>query len=198
MNDHPSRFLRRLGSHLRPARRFWGATRFYFYNHLITHVPLYFLRHWYLRCFLGYRIGAGAAVHMGCFFTGWDLTVGDSSIINRRCYIDGRQGVIIGSNVSISPECYIVSNSHDVQSAHFSGKGGTVVIDEYAWLGARAIVLPAKHIGRGAVVGAGAVVVRDVAPFEIVGGNPAEVISRRNPSLCYTLAWKPYFDTDID
>jgi maltose O-acetyltransferase len=49
------------------------------------------------------------------------------------------------------------------------------------WIGVRATVLPGVHIGRGAVVAAGAVVTRDVAPLSIVAGVPARVIGRRDP-----------------
>jgi galactoside O-acetyltransferase len=51
-----------------------------------------------------------------------------------------------------------------------------VEVDDDVWLGAGAVVLPGVHIGRGAVVGAGAVVTRDVPPFSIVAGVPARVV----------------------
>jgi len=50
-----------------------------------------------------------------------------------------------------------------------------------AWIGERAIILPGRRVGRGAIVGAGSVVTRDVEPFSIVGGNPARPIGRREP-----------------
>ncbi|MFN2628822.1 MAG: hypothetical protein ABR569_09335 [Gaiellaceae bacterium] len=53
------------------------------------------------------------------------------------------------------------------------------VIEDGAWIGHGAIILPGRKIGRGAIVGAGSVVTRDVAPLEIVGGNPARVIGSR-------------------
>jgi maltose O-acetyltransferase len=57
------------------------------------------------------------------------------------------------------------------------------VVEDWAWVGERAIVLQGRRIGKGAIVGAGAVVTRDVEPFTIVGGNPARVIGdRRSPT----------------
>ena len=50
---------------------------------------------------------------------------------------------------------------------------------DYVSIGARAIVLPGVTIGEGAVVGAGAVVTKDVEPFTVVGGNPAKFIKKR-------------------
>jgi maltose O-acetyltransferase len=53
------------------------------------------------------------------------------------------------------------------------------VVEDFAWIGERALVLQGRRIGKGAIVGAGAVVTRDVEPFTIVGGNPARVIGKR-------------------
>jgi maltose O-acetyltransferase len=60
-----------------------------------------------------------------------------------------------------------------------------VVIEDHAWLGTRAMVLPGVTVGRGAVVAAGAVVTKDVPPYTIVGGVPARVIGQRTTDLRY-------------
>jgi maltose O-acetyltransferase len=54
-----------------------------------------------------------------------------------------------------------------------------IVIDDDVWIGARVIILPGVHIGTGAVIGAGAVVTKDVPAYAVVGGNPARVIKMR-------------------
>ncbi|QPN65921.1 DapH/DapD/GlmU-related protein [Synechococcus sp. CBW1006] len=72
-----------------------------------------------------------------------------------------------------------------------------VTIEDYAWLGVRVVVLPGITIGRGAVVGAGSVVSRDVPSMAIVAGNPARLIRNRHCDLRYTLNWEPLFNTDI-
>lgn len=68
-----------------------------------------------------------------------------------------------------------------------------VEIGHDTWLGHGAIVLPGRRVGHGAVVGAGAVVTRDVAPYEIVAGNPARRIRMRFPTdlaeRLLNLAW---------
>lgn len=66
-----------------------------------------------------------------------------------------------------------------------------------AWLGVRVLVLPGVTIGRGAIVGAGAVVSRDVPAMAIVVGNPAKIINTRQCEPDYVLKWEPWFDTDI-
>jgi acetyltransferase-like isoleucine patch superfamily enzyme len=68
---------------------------------------------------------------------------------------------------------------------------------DHAWIGARAIILPGVTVGEGAVVSAGSVVSRDVPPYTIVAGNPAEVIGQRTRDLRYRTRYFPFFDTDI-
>lgn len=162
-------------------------------------IPLYSARKWYLTRILRYSIAQSASIHSGCWVTGFQLKIGEHTVINRNCRLDARGGLTIGANVSISPECYLISSSHDPHSPTFAGssKPTAVTIHDYAWLGVRALVLPGVTIGRGAVVGAGAVVSRDVPPLAIVAGNPGRVIGHRQAEPSYTLHWQPWFDTDI-
>jgi maltose O-acetyltransferase len=74
----------------------------------------------------------------------------------------------------------IYNAEHDVHSNDFHAEARPVSIDDYVFIGPRAIILPGISIGKGAVVGAGAVVTKDVEPFAIVGGVPAKVIGKRN------------------
>jgi acetyltransferase-like isoleucine patch superfamily enzyme len=170
---------------------------FYSYNHFFSNLPGYPIRHWFLRTILGYSIGRDAAVHMGCFFTGNTISIGNNSIVNRRCYLDGRGTLSIGNNVSIAPECYILTMTHDGQSSDFKPVRKTTRFEDFVWLGSRALILPGVLLGKGSVVGAGSIVTKDVAPFTIVAGSPARKIGERNPDLSYTLEYRPVFDTDI-
>jgi maltose O-acetyltransferase len=74
----------------------------------------------------------------------------------------------------------------------FADRGGAVTIGDRVWIGYRAIILPGIEIGEGAVVGAGAVVTKDVPPFTIVAGNPAVKIGDRPRDLDYTLDFRPF------
>ena len=183
-------------------QRVFVATGFYIANHVIAKLPSYTVRHLFYRKVMGLRIGRSSSIAMGCFLTGfatgWSIRIGDNSAVNRRCYLDGRRGIEIGNNVNVSPEVYIVTFTHDPQSPTFACKGGPVVIDDHAWIGARAILMPGVHVGEGAVVGAGAVVTHDVAPYSIVGGAPARPIGERVRNLDYRTSWFPFYDTDID
>ena len=68
------------------------------------------------------------------------------------------------------------------------------MIEDHVWIGTRATVLPGVRIGRGAVVAAGAVVTRDVAPLDIVAGVPARPVGRRSLDPAYRLPNAPLFE----
>lgn len=189
--------LRKFRSAVKRARRFARAFLLYLYNHLLTHFPSYLVRRIYLQRILRFDIHSTAAIHMGCFFTGDDIRIGADSVINRRCYLDGRGGLEIGESVSVSPEVYLVSASHDVHSDKFLSCMRSVLIQNRAWLGARAMVLPGVVVGEGAVLGAGAVAARSIPARAICVGNPARVVGERRGELNYSLRYFPWFDTDL-
>jgi GT2 family glycosyltransferase/acetyltransferase-like isoleucine patch superfamily enzyme len=176
---------------------FWTAVRFYLANHLVASCPSFRFRHWYYVKRMKYSLGNRSSIHMGVFVTGDHIKIGDNVVINRRVYLDGRIGVDIKNNVSISPEVYIVSMEHDPNSPVFATRGGRVIIDDHAWIGARAIILPGVHVGEGAVVAAGAIVTKDVQPYTIVAGVPAREIGKRNKDIRYKCEYFPWFDTDV-
>jgi acetyltransferase-like isoleucine patch superfamily enzyme len=178
---------------------FLKAFLFYFYNHIVTNTPSYTLRHAYLKYILKIHIGKKSAVHMGCFITGNKITIGNDSVINRKTYLDGRFGISIGNGVSISPECYLLSLSHDVNDLNFRAVGKHVYVDDFVWLGARSIILPGINLAKGTVVAAGSVVTKSVNEIgTIVGGVPAKIIGVRNiKQYNYSHLYFPFFDTDI-
>jgi acetyltransferase-like isoleucine patch superfamily enzyme len=178
-------------------RRIALALAFYGYNGLLTHFPFYAVRHAYLRLVLRIRIGSGSSVHMGCFITGRNISIGENSVINRNCYLDGRAGLSIGDRVSISPECYLLSLTHDVHSPEFATLPKPVVIREYAWLGARCVILPGTVLEEGTVVAASAVVTRTTEPYSIMAGIPARKIGERKKGLVYAPSYFPLFNTDV-
>jgi acetyltransferase-like isoleucine patch superfamily enzyme len=177
--------------------RLASATRFYLCNHFVMKVPVYWFRHCYLRSFCGIRIGHDSSIHMNCFVTGSSIRIGDNTVINRQCYLDGRVKLTIGNNINISHQVLIQTLTHDPQSTDFVCREGPVVIEDDAWIGARAIILPGTTIGKGTVVGAGAVVTHDLPPYSIAAGVPARVINKRTKALRYKTRYFPFFDTDI-
>lgn len=170
-----------------------GSILAYLYNNGLGHAPLRVVRETFLRLWLaGY--GRGTSVQLGCrFLQGRKISLGARNVINAGCLFDGRvHPITIGDDVSIGPEAAILTLGHDPQSPNFADRGGAVVIGTRAWIAYRAVVLPGVTIGEGAVVAAGAVVTRNVAPYTIVAGSPAKKVGDRNRDLRYTLRYSPF------
>lgn len=140
------------------------------------------------------RIGRNTSFHWRArFFDPWGIKIGHNSIIGNDAMLDGRCGITIGNNVSISMGVWIWTMEHDPQDPGYGIKSGVVQIDDYAWISCRVVILPGVKIGRGAVVAAGAVVTKDVEPFSIVGGVPAKKIGTRTVNLNYKLDFHKSF-----
>lgn len=167
---------------------------FFVPNRVIAALPGYALRHFYYRRVCGLRIGERSSIHHGVFITGWKIEIGDHSTVGRHSYLDGRGGLTIGSCVSVSPDVHLITAQHDMNDPDFANVLAPIVIEDYVWIGSRATVLPGVRIGRGAVVAAGAVVTRDVAPLTVVGGVPARPIGERKPGMRYVCDWFYPFD----
>ena len=84
-----------------------------------------------------------------------------------------------GNHVNIGSSVMIYNSEHDIDSEDFHAISAPVEIEDYVFIGPRAIILPGVTVKKGAVVGAGAVVTKDVEEFKIVGGVPARIIGER-------------------
>jgi maltose O-acetyltransferase len=118
------------------------------------------------------------------FGPGSGLEIGDHSGLGVNSWIGVAK---IGKDVIMGPEVMIISKNHihsdltkpmRVQGSH---PPKPVIIEDDVWIGARVIILPGRKIGRGAIVGAGSVVTKDVPPYAIVGGNPVKILKYRKP-----------------
>ncbi len=112
------------------------------------------------------------------------LTVGSDVSIGKSAMLGCIGGVTIGDQVMIAHGAQIVSAGHRIPSAgesmRFSGLDvAPIVVEDGAWVGAGAIVLPGITVGEGAVIAAGAVVTKDVEPYSIVAGVPGVAIGTR-------------------
>jgi acetyltransferase-like isoleucine patch superfamily enzyme len=123
-----------------------------------------------------------------------EIRIGSDTHIQPYCILNSVIGkLIIGRMVQVAAHCSFFPYTHRIDDASvpiqeqgFSSKGGIVVEDD-VWFGTGARVLDGVRIGRGAVVGAGAVVTRDVPPYAVVVGSPARVIAERTTNLEPTL-----------
>ncbi len=146
--------------------------RFSFHN-------LYTWRVFVLRCF-GAQIGRNCRIRRTVkIYYPWNLRLGDLCIIGDDVSLYSLDVITLGDRVMISQEAYICTGTHDHTLASLPLITKSIVIENDAWICARAFVGPGLVIASGAVVAAAAVVIKDVAAWTIVGGNPAKYIKKR-------------------
>lgn len=114
------------------------------------------------------------------------LHIGDEVSLGR-CHITLHDQVVIGRRAVINDGVNLLTASHYLKDPEWKHKKAPIFIGDYAWIATNAILLPGVKIGRGAVVGAGAVVREDVPDYAVVVGNPAKLTSaKRVEELIYS------------
>lgn len=161
---------------------------------IIGFVPLHHLRRFFYRVG-GMKIGKGSTIHTNAvFYDSRNISIGVDTIIGEGVVLDGRDKLTIGGHVDIASEVMIYNSEHNIHSERFEAVSKPVVIEDYVFIGPRAIILPGVVIKKGAVVGAGAVVTKDVEEFSVVGGVPAQVIGMRKiKDISYKLGRAAWF-----
>ncbi|MCJ1389364.1 hypothetical protein MMC18_002221 [Xylographa bjoerkii] len=114
---------------------------------------------------------------------GTNVTLGPDVYINFNCVILDTCQVTIGARTLLGPNVSIYSASHPLDPAVRNGTAGPemgkeIHIEEDCWIGGNVVILPGVRIGKGATVGAGSVVTKNVAAFTVVAGNPAKMIRK--------------------
>jgi acetyltransferase-like isoleucine patch superfamily enzyme len=170
------------------AYNWWLDFKLFLIHMVSLHIPFHFLRNIVFKA-SGVKMGKDSTIHMGCkFFEPRGVVIGEDTKIGSNAFLDGRSKLSIGSHVDIASEVMIYNSEHDLESPEFKAVEAEVKIDDYCFIGPRAIILPGVTIGKGAVVAAGAVVTKNISDFKIVGGIPAVTIGeRKNKVLNYRL-----------
>jgi len=165
-----------------------------FILHLAAIIPVHFVRRFFFRI-AGMTIGNGSTIHTGArFYNPGHITIGQDTIVGEKVVLDGRDKLTIGSHVDIASEVMIYNSQHDIDSPDFHAVCKPVHIQDYVFIGPRAIILPGVTIGKGAVVAAGAVVTKDVGELQVVAGVPAKTIRERKlKDLKYKLGRAAWF-----
>ena len=139
-------------------------------------------RYWTGSRFVEY-CGKNVNFERGAKFTP-QLSIGDNSGVGMNCELSGR--IVIGKNVMMGPNCVMRTYSHahsriDIPMNEQGFEEEQVMhIGDDVWIGTNVIILPGVNIGSHCIIGAGAVVTKDVPDYAIVGGVPAKIIRMRN------------------
>ena len=136
---------------------------------------------------LGMDFGKGTTIRQGCFFDQNRISIGDNCFINRNCQFhvgggtDGR--ITIGDNVRFGMDVELICVSHEIGDENQRAAEDTykpIIINDGCWIGARATILQGVCIGKGTIVSAGSLVIRDCEPNSLYAGVPARLINRLN------------------
>jgi acetyltransferase-like isoleucine patch superfamily enzyme len=139
----------------------------------------------------GFRLAEGVLISRGSIVSGKDgsLAIGARANIGAGCVMYASTKLEIGADTMLAAQCYVgggryaVHGRTDLPMAEQPEPRLGVVIEDDCWLGAGAVVVDGVRIGRGSVVGAGAVVTRDVEPLSIVTGVPARQVATRREAF---------------
>ncbi len=173
---------------------FLSEFRLYLCNHWVSNIPSHTIRLWYYRKVMGFKIGKGSTIFMGCKFDcAGGFIMGENSVINENCRLDSRGKLEICRNVIISSDVQLITMDHDTDIMGKEKFLKKIQIEDYAWISTRAIILPGVLIGSGAVVAAGAVVTKDVPPLTVVAGVPAKFLRLKEPLTNYTVDYRRLF-----
>jgi acetyltransferase-like isoleucine patch superfamily enzyme len=178
---------------MRP-KKFLSELRLYICNEWIASFPSHTIRLWFYKKIMKFKINENVSLFMHCSFDAANgLTIGKDSVINKGCRLDTRGEIRIGQKVSISEQVIILTADHDVETKDFAGRSRKVIIEDYAWIGTSAMILPGVNIGRGAVIAAGSIVTKNVESFSVVGGVPARFIKKRRVDVSYDTLYRRLF-----
>jgi putative colanic acid biosynthesis acetyltransferase WcaF len=144
-----------------------------------TPKPFNLWRLFVLRCF-GAKIEGLPFVHASARIQiPWKLRLAHRACLGDRANAYSLGEISLGESCTIAQEAYLCTGTHDFASPVLPLQTAPIVVGKDAFIGARALVLPGVQIGERAIVGAGAVVTKDVPAHAIVAGNPAKVIGTR-------------------
>lgn len=109
----------------------------------------------------------------------WFLSVGDHTWIGENVWIDNLAQVSIGANCCLSQGALLLTGNHDYKSTRFDLSVSPIVLEDGVWIGARAIVGPGVVCQTHAVLSVNSVASKNLGPYQIYGGNPAQYIRNR-------------------
>lgn len=178
--DHAANQAARKYTRAEQARRIaWALGRWLL---VLSPRPCFAFRRAVLRLF-GAHIGAHVNVYPSThIYMPWNVEIGDWTALGEGAFIYSLGKVRIGRSVTISYRAHVCAGTHDLNDPTLPLVKPPVVIEDAVWAGTECFIGPGVTVGQGAVVGARAVVMKNVPPQAIVAGNPARTIGQRKLS----------------
>lgn len=171
-----NRAARKYGALEQLRRIAWGAGRWLL---RLSPRPCFAFRRAVLRLF-GAKIGKHVHVYSSThLYMPWNVEIGDWSALGEHVFIYSLGKVRIGEKVTLSYRSHVCAGTHDFSDPALPLLKPPVTLEDGAWIGTEAFIGPGVVVKAGAIVGARAVVVKDVEPMLVVAGNPARVVGRR-------------------
>lgn len=165
----------------------------YILNNIINVIPFWYIRKLFYVIF-GMKIGKDSKILMRTeVFAPWNIEIKNSVIINEKCLLDGRGGLVIGNNSSISRGVVIYTGTHQPNNFMYCKKA--VNIGELCWICVNVVILPGADIGKGSIIGANAVASGKKYPSNgVYVGVPAVFLHERDITSEYSPGnWSPIF-----
>lgn len=133
-----------------------------------------------LRLF-GATVGKGVQVMPSVtIWAPWNLELGDYATVSHGVDLYAVARIVIGAHATVSQRAFLCTATHDIDHPNMPLVTRPIRIEDGAWVAAEAFIHPGVSVGVDAVVGARAVVTKDVGTRDVVAGNPARVIRQRN------------------
>lgn len=176
--EHPDALMRPMQSTSSKVRRaLWGIAWTLLCRP--TPKPLHRWRCLVLRAF-GAKLGNNNFIYPSArIWAPWLLETGDVATIASDVHVYNVGGIFIGHHAIVSEGAFLCGATHDFQDPDFPLQSKRVEIGPYAWVCARAVVLPGVTCGEGSVLGAAAVASKSLAPWTVHAGNPARQVGER-------------------
>jgi len=172
----------------RAGRVLWGLAYAFLFRP--TPRPLHAWRSWVLRRF-GARLGRHCHIYPKCrIWAPWNLHCEEGASIADEAVVYNAAEVHLGPYAIVSQQAYLCTATHDFDHPAFPMTTAPISLGRYAWVCARACVLPGVVVHEGAVLGLGAVASKDLEPWKVYAGNPARLVGARQANT--TAATQPH------
>jgi putative colanic acid biosynthesis acetyltransferase WcaF len=161
----------------RLARVLWGVAYVLLFR--FSPRPLHAWRAALLRCF-GAQLGRNCHIYPKCrIWAPWNLHCEDGGTIADEAIVYNAAKVHLGVHAIVSQQAYICTATHDIDDPAFPMITAPISLGRYAWVCARAAVLPGVTVHEGAVLGLGSVASKDLEPWKVYVGIPARIVKER-------------------